>query len=555
MIMRFLAAAALLLTATQAHAGAVQPPGPQPTTCAGGSVTAYPGYGQVLTCGTPAASGTINSGTINDLGFYAATGTAISGLATANSSVLVTSAGGVPSLATTLPSGLVIPAPALSGTITGSPTLSGTITFSGTVAGAALTSYLASPAAIGGTAAAAGAFTTLGATGAVTLSGLSVGTQVDCVGLSSGNTLVLSSGACGSGGGSTTITLGSGLGNSQSVYNTGTQTVTNGSTIFPQVFYKAITVSCTVNTNCSAGTSDSAYEFVATAANVTYTLPNPGVVGNAPFNFGSDGTHSYIMTTSGGTATFYGCGLGGNTSMTVTVNIDVMVTTDGTNYKCSEFGGGGVIGPGSSTNNDLAAFNGTTGGTIKDSGVLTSNVPLLNGNQSFTAGQAITASALTMSAATVATNAALSNNFTGLMVHADSPYTFSNPTNLTAGQVITYVLTESATGGDTVGTWGANFNFPNGTPLFNTAANAKNTVSCIADSGSTLQCFGPSAALTGPYSGSGASAIPACAVGLEGSLAYVTDGAASPTYNGAYTAAAGSTVVPVFCSGSAWTYH
>lgn len=78
----------------------------------------------ILNSGTTAASwyaeyafqsgsstGTVNSGSINQLAWYASNGTAVSGLSTANSSVLVTSAGGVPSLSTTLPVSLLIPNP------------------------------------------------------------------------------------------------------------------------------------------------------------------------------------------------------------------------------------------------------------------------------------------------------------------------------------------------------------------------------------------------------------------------------------------------------------
>lgn len=70
----------------------------------------------ILNSGTSAASwyaeyafqsgsstGTVNSGSINQLAWYAANGTAVSGLSTANSGVLVTSAGGVPSISSTLP--------------------------------------------------------------------------------------------------------------------------------------------------------------------------------------------------------------------------------------------------------------------------------------------------------------------------------------------------------------------------------------------------------------------------------------------------------------------
>lgn len=58
------------------------------------------------TWATPAGggSGTVSSGTINQLAWYAATGTTVSGLATANNGVLITSGAGVPSIGTTLPS-------------------------------------------------------------------------------------------------------------------------------------------------------------------------------------------------------------------------------------------------------------------------------------------------------------------------------------------------------------------------------------------------------------------------------------------------------------------
>jgi hypothetical protein len=50
------------------------------------------------------------------------------------------------------------------------------------------------------------------------------------------------------------------------------------------------------------------------------------------------------------------------------------------------------------------------------------------------------------------------------------------------------------------------------------------------------------------------AALPACNSGEEGVLAYVTNGASSPAYN-AVVGATGSTVVPVFCNGTNWTYH
>jgi len=75
--------------------------------------------GQVLTATTgapaswaaPAASGTVSAGTQYDLGYYATTSSTISPLATGNSGVLITSAGGIPSISSTLPGSLVIPSP------------------------------------------------------------------------------------------------------------------------------------------------------------------------------------------------------------------------------------------------------------------------------------------------------------------------------------------------------------------------------------------------------------------------------------------------------------
>ncbi len=74
-------------------------------------------------------TGTVNPGVANDIAFYAASGQAVSPIAGAINSVLVTDNSGVPSLSTTLPSGLSIPgatitastAALLSGSVVASP--------------------------------------------------------------------------------------------------------------------------------------------------------------------------------------------------------------------------------------------------------------------------------------------------------------------------------------------------------------------------------------------------------------------------------------------------
>ena len=66
-----------------------------------GSITVTPGAGTIQI--SSSAGGVVNPGTANELAYYATTGSAVSGLATANNGVLITSAGGVPSISSTLP--------------------------------------------------------------------------------------------------------------------------------------------------------------------------------------------------------------------------------------------------------------------------------------------------------------------------------------------------------------------------------------------------------------------------------------------------------------------
>lgn len=59
--------------------------------------------GNLIDSGSPPSLGSVNPGLINQLGYYASSGSTISGLSTANNGVLITSAGGVPSISSTLP--------------------------------------------------------------------------------------------------------------------------------------------------------------------------------------------------------------------------------------------------------------------------------------------------------------------------------------------------------------------------------------------------------------------------------------------------------------------
>ncbi len=107
------------------------------------------------TWSAPAGSGTVNSGTTNQLAYYASSTTAVSGLSTANSGVLITSGAGVPSISSTLPSGITLVAPVLgtpaSGNLSNCTALSLTAGVSGTLpianGGTAVTSVTTAPTA------------------------------------------------------------------------------------------------------------------------------------------------------------------------------------------------------------------------------------------------------------------------------------------------------------------------------------------------------------------------------------------------------------------------
>ena len=86
-----------------ATAGTAVPSALPVGSCSGASnaliYTTSSGFG----CNTISGSGTVNSGTANQLAYYATSSTAVSGLTSANSSVLVTNGSGVPAWGTSLP--------------------------------------------------------------------------------------------------------------------------------------------------------------------------------------------------------------------------------------------------------------------------------------------------------------------------------------------------------------------------------------------------------------------------------------------------------------------
>lgn len=189
---------------------------------------------------------------------------------------------------------------------------------------------------------------------------------------------------------------------------------------------------------------------------------------------------------------------------------------DGTTLDCFQTvsaAGSGIVNSGTINHPAYYAANGTA---------VSTEIPVTDTGSSWQVAEAaLTTPVALTDGATIATNAALSNVFT---VTIAGNRTLSNPTNLVAGQSLTFQITQDGTGSRTLA-FGTAFNWLSGAaPLLNSAAGAKTTLSCFADTTSTLQCAG-GAPLTTVTTGSNcsSSAAPAvCGSASGGSVAVPT---------------------------------
>lgn len=134
---------------------------------------------------------------------------------------------------------------------------------------------------------------------------------------------------------------------------------------------------------------------------------------------------------------------------------------------------GNVSGLAASATTDTTNATNITSGTLGDAR-LTSNIPLKNATNAFTAGNQTTPSAVTFNASAMTINCALSNvftcTFTGTVTVAP---TVSNPGD---GQTINFFITQDGTGSRTM-TWPTSFKWPGGTVgVLSTAINAVDLV-------------------------------------------------------------------------------
>jgi hypothetical protein len=125
-----------------------------------------------------------------------------------------------------------------------------------------------------------------------------------------------------------------------------------------------------------------------------------------------------------------------------------------------------------------------TGLSITGNAGTVTNGAYLNVAQSFTAGQRGAVSALT-DGATITPDFAIANNFS---VTLGGNRTLANPSNQTAGQTGTIVITQDGTGSRTLA-YGSNYKFAGGTaPTLTTTANAVDVLVLYVESASRITC-------------------------------------------------------------------
>ena len=161
------------------------------------------------------------------------------------------------------------------------------------------------------------------------------------------------------------------------------------------------------------------------------------------------------------------------------------VTGTGSNVLATlpTFGSTGINFSGSTSGTTNVLASATASGTLTLPAT-TSTLAVLGLAQTFTAGQRGAVTALT-DGVTITPDFAVANNFS---VTLGGNRTLANPSNQTAGQTITIVITQDGTGGRTLA-YGSNYKFAGGTaPTLTTTANAVDTLVMYVESASRITC-------------------------------------------------------------------
>jgi hypothetical protein len=225
------------------------------------------------------------------------------------------------------------------------------------------------------------------------------------------------------------------------------------------------------NTMLAGSIADSKLNTISTAGKVSNSATTAAsantasaiVARDASGNF-SAGTISAALTGNASTATALQTG---RTIQGVTFDgtANVTVVTAGTGISIA----GTAV-----TNTGVLSINGNAGAIT--------NVAVTNTAQSFSAAQRGTVVALT-DGATITPDFAVANNYS---VTLGGNRTLANPSNLTAGQSGTIVITQDGTGSRTLA-YGSNWKFPGGTaPTLTTTASAVDVIAYYVESATRI---------------------------------------------------------------------
>ena len=283
----------------------------------------------------------------------------------------------------------------------------------------------------------------------------------------------------------------------------GTGTVTSisgGNGILPST--NPCTATCTLNTtvtlNAQTGTT---YAMASTDGGKTVTASNASSqaysivqANTAGFTSGYGSTIANIgagtVTLTAITSTF-GNGL---TSIVLAPGQVLDFASDGTNYPFSalslpKMAADTVLGnfsgtanyPIASTLTDChAVTNGLSYNTTTHAWGCNTSLALTNAANTFSGEQRNGITTLSISTATFTPDNS-NNNYKIVLVHASCPCTIANPTTVTAGAAGVIEVDQSATGSDTVGTWGSDYIAAGGVAALtlSSGANAKDFFSYL----------------------------------------------------------------------------
>ena len=308
-----------------------------------------------------------------------------------------------------------------------------------------------------------GAAGTITLAGGVTLSALGTGTQVSCLGLTSGNVMVpLTGGPCGASSGITSFTLSPAFTSTPGTSNiAGTQTITNAAVLWPEVILTKYTSSHIMDTTSGVCADTGQIDIADGSASINFTFPNPGgacgLSTAASYTIGDLTGHGYTISTAGGTALFQGSGLTAATTQTIPANTTTNCVSDGTAWTCLL---AAATGGGSGTVTSIVAGSGLSGGTITTTGTVSLNLGSAN---SWTAPQRTNTGTPAIATTTFTPVFSTSQNIRIDFPATTCVCTIANPAAIVAGQSGMFELVQGGTSASLDPTWGSEFVYAGGT--------------------------------------------------------------------------------------------